>query len=223
MSFMAIPIALIFGLGGYYSYKNVNFNDVYSYFYKNDHLEMITDENDTDKIKIIYISEDNEIMKNYIQYYLEQICVFNSQDMNDDEITEEGQSYDIYAQEYFSDHKKDKIYVEYTLNNGKYSVCINGPIKIKQIEKSEQRQLFRRKILSAYILSKERDERLQVSKLVKEFQGPNADFYENVEGISKKIKDILYPYDLNEWDSLIITNIFGKVTEIKFEEIELIK
>jgi hypothetical protein len=102
-----------------------------------------------------------------------------------------------------------KIYVDYRLNNKLYSICINGPMIIasdnEQVD-SIVSQLSGKKIMMAYLCNK--NDQVLITNLLKQFQGPELDFYSRIRGTSKNLNDILYPYDLNDWDTIVVHDLY---------------
>jgi hypothetical protein len=108
------------------------------------------------------------------------------------------------------------INVEYTLNNETYSLCITDVKKFRKLTKSSNQSYIPRKIIGAYFLLKDdtsfkdyEDNMLDVSEVIKKYNGPNGDFNENLVGISNKFKDVFFEYDLDKFKKLSICDMYG--------------
>lgn len=206
------------GLGGIGGLSIVGYYFLsYIFLNKNDHKALIIDNNYKSVINITHITNDDIEVKNYIQKCLEYFYIKNENENQNEHENQNENENEIFISENVSKILlHNNIYVEYSLNNNTYSICVNGELKELKKEKEivKNTQKIKRKILTGYIESKERNEKICVKKLLKEFQGPEHNFYNNLEGVSKKIEDILYPYNLLEWDTLIINDLFGDTTKI---------
>jgi hypothetical protein len=203
------------------------------------------DESSEPKIEIVHITEESSELENYISNWLEHLYLDSGTTSDTDsdssnsfikienEIENEiDNALDIRkCPETLKKGRHDKVYVEYKLNNDKYAICITSEIsKNPQINEDDGSGTgimipgygLKRKILSAYLKS-ENIETVDVTRLLREFQGPNVDFYQNVGGVSKKWSDILYPYDLEDWDTLEINDLFGDNTVLSTKELDTIE
>lgn len=179
-----------------------------SYIFDNNHEPLIIDKDHVSRIIITHITEDDDEIKNYVEKWLEYLFLNENNDIEEHELP-------FVPKQLLGDN----IYIEYKLDNHNYIICVNGEIKKKPQNDSIVSKI-QRKILTGYLESKDRDEKICVKKLLKEFQGPKYNFYSNLDGVSKKIKDVLYPYDLKEWDTLLIHDLFGEITKIDLNNVE---
>ena len=181
----------------------------------------IKNSNNLSKIEITHITENNDELKNLIEKSLNNIY-YPDQENDENEENDENNEENI-----ISPH--DKILVEYNLNNNCYSLWVTG--KIFEIIKNNSKNNggLKRQIISAYLKSENNDETVDVSKLLKEFHGPNSDFNLNLNGVSHLWSDVLYPYNITNKDSswynstLIINDLFGSTTTINTFEQDIIQ
>lgn len=108
------------------------------------------------------------------------------------------------------------IHVKYTLYNDTYMICITD---IDNLSKTSMSKITKipRKIISAYLRTAD-NKHQDVTKELKMFQGPDNDFYKHLIGVSMNISDILYEYNLSQWNQLVIFDLFGLETIINISE-----
>ena len=194
--------SVIIGIGGYYLISFL--------FDKNNHEALNIDKDYKSSIIITKISHNDNDVKKYVKKWLEFMY------LNENLQIQSKNHIPIVPEKIFN----NKIYLEYKLNNNYYALCINKEIKKidkidkidKNIKKSKINKInkINKKILMGHLISKERNEKISVKEILTKFQGPMFDFYKNLEGVSKKLEDILHLYNLDEWDSLVILDLFGE-------------
>lgn len=176
----------------------------------NNRTAFIRDKDHIPHINITHITEDCPKIRSYLQNWLDNLFLEGIK-IEDPEIPESLQK-----------GHHDKIYVEYTLNNYKYAICIKSEILDNRVvNKIASCVGLQRRVLSGYLVS-ESGERVDVSNLLQEFQGPDMDFYKNIGGVSNKWSDILYPYDLEDWEKLEINDLFGECTQIDINKVKCV-
>jgi hypothetical protein len=211
------------------------------------------EESHVPSIEITHITEDSAEIRKYIQKWLEHLYLdneessehgsdssyvkldnsknYDNQRLLETKIDEILDSPKSTISEILEDLHKvpeslkqghDKIYVEFALNNEKYAICVKSEFSEKDKTDGFNSGL-KRKILSAYLKSDQ--ETIDVSNLMKEFQGPEHNFYSNLNGPTNKWSDILYPYDLSDgsWTSLEINDLFGDQTSLNISELDTVE
>jgi len=103
----------------------------------------------------------------------------------------------------------EKIYISYVLNGDNYKICLLGePIKKYDINEVDVTNM----IIGAYLSS---DNSIRsVTDVLKEFQGPDYNFYENLDGPSFKLVDILKGYDPLKYNSIIVETLLNKTVNV---------
>ena len=111
--------------------------------------------------------------------------------------------------------ENSKIYIDFTLNNDNFSIIVKEPLDLLNKTKCHILQRF---VLSAEVRSTNLV--IDVSDLLKKYQGPYHNFYGNLKGHSNNIRDILIDYDyvLPNNGSLIISDIFGQDHEFHLDD-----
>jgi len=145
-----------------------------------------------------------DILKEYYKFKLEHVLLGHNIDYKD----------------YLSTQENNKIYIDYTLNNDNYKICINGLLSLKHPE-HDRHTILRRLVMSAEIISE--NSIIDVSKEIIKYQGPHRNFYNNLDGPSNNIRDLLIDYkDLidfnNKSSKLKIYDLFGHEHEFALND-----
>jgi hypothetical protein len=106
-----------------------------------------------------------------------------------------------------NEYANDKIFVEFSLNNDVYFMCINNLKNFKKNEHIKKSHISRR-IISATLLGN-KNENEDVLSLINKYHGPDYNFYSNLSGVSNKFSDIFVDYELSEYKTLVIDDLFG--------------
>jgi hypothetical protein len=107
------------------------------------------------------------------------------------------------------------VHVTYLVNGFTYKICLDLDDHVLE----HKEHAVSRKIIHAYLMSKDTLDTKDITEYLTMYQGPNHDFYYSVPQASKKLCDILGPLAAagTVWDTLCIYDLHGTETYINLK------
>ncbi len=165
--------------------------------HENKHDKFITDNNYVSKIDIMSIYINNKIVDDY--YLTMYINYILSKYIANDEILDN--FYDIKTK--ITTNINRTIVVEYSFNNNNYKIAINNLNNFKINDNKIIEQKFVIGQLSKNYVK-------DITNKLRMFAGPNNNFYNDLEGVSTIISDLLFDEKLDKEDTVIVYDFYGK-------------